>query len=235
MNRRRNLSGLVIFGLIVVGALTGLGCTSPPAEPESPAWADVAPIFRGECNGCHGWNAGQTGGGYRFDFFEVTPEVCGDAALALGTGAILAGSPTAPPKIAADILTQPGVMWPRMPPQPSPALPKWERDTIERWTEQPVGPPPAGNRPPTIAISNFPATANTELAFTAVIADPDGDSVLGVVEVNGLAFLMNRPGSFNVSFGSSAWPVGPQDVKAVLCDGWVRPTEVPLGKVQVKH
>ena len=50
----------------------GLGCSSTPAEPSDPAWADVAPIFRGECNSCHGWNAGQTGGGYRFDFFDVT-------------------------------------------------------------------------------------------------------------------------------------------------------------------
>jgi len=230
----RRLSALLGAAAI----LAGIGCTSTPAEPLNPAWADVAPIFRGECNSCHGWTAGQTGSGYRFDFFDVTPTTCGDAALALGTGVILAGSPSAAPLIETDVVAQSGEMWPRMPPQPSPALPGWESDTLERWAARPVkGPPPSGNRPPTYTITNFPATANAELAFTAVIDDPDGDSVLGVIEVNGLAFLMNRPGSFDVSFASATWPPGPQDVKAVLCDGWgpASIVQVPLGTVQVKH
>lgn len=233
MSRRLERSRLLVFGLAA-----GMGCTSTPAEPENPAWSDVAPIFRGECNGCHGWNAGQTGGGYRFDFFDVTSAVCGDAALALGNGVILAGSALAPPQIETDVFAQQGAMWPRMPPQPTPALPAWERDTIRRWAAQPVkGPPPPDNRAPTITVSGFPVTAGAELAFTAVIDDPDGDSVLGVVEVNGFAFLMNRPGSFAVSFPSSTWPAGPQAVKAVLCDGWsaASTVEIPLGTVQVKH
>ena len=71
---------------LALGALAlllgALGCESTPAVPASPAWADVAPIFRGECNGCHGWNAGQTGNGYRFDFFDLTQVEtnCGAAA-----------------------------------------------------------------------------------------------------------------------------------------------------------
>ncbi len=83
----------------------------------------------------------------------------------------------------------------------------------------------------------FRPPPGAELAFTAVIDDPDGDSVLGVIEVNGLAFLMNRPGSFAVSIPSSNWPAGPQAVKAVLCDGWslASTVEIPLGTVQVKH
>ena len=177
--------------------LAGPGCSSTPAEPENPAWADVAPIFRGECNGCHGWNAGQTGAGFRFDFFDVTSDVCGDAALALGNGVILAGSPLAAPHIAADVVTQPGATWPRMPPQPSPALPKWERDTLERWAAQPVkGPPPPDNRAPTITVSDFPVHRWKRARLHGGLADPDGDSALGVIEVNGFGFLMNRPGSF---------------------------------------
>ena len=128
-------------------------------------------------------------------------------------------------------------MWPRMPPQPSPALPKWEHDTLERWAARPVkGPPPSDNRAPTITVSDFPAIAGAELAFTAVLDDPDGDSALGVIEVNGFGFLMNRSGAFSVSFPSSSWPVGPQVVKAVLCDGWssTSTVEIPLGTVQVK-
>jgi hypothetical protein len=222
--------------LLLLGFLAGLGCTSTPVEPEMPAWADVAPIFRGECNGCHGWNSAQTGGGFRFDFFDVTQKTCGDAALALSLGTVLAGSPLATPLIKSDVATQPGLMWPRMPPQPSPALPDWERDTIERWAAKPLmGVAPSGNRPPTIVASNYPLTANGQLSFTAVIDDPDGDSVLGVIEANGFAFLMNRPGSFQVSFDSSTWPAGSTAVTAVLCDGWTTPTSYPLDPVQIKH
>ena len=113
-----------LWRLLVLGFGTALGCSSTPVEPEMPAWADVAPIFRGECNGCHGWNAGQTGGGFRFDFFEVNQTNCGDAALALGTGPLLAGSPLATPYIKSDVVTQAGLMWPRMPPQPGPCAPE---------------------------------------------------------------------------------------------------------------
>lgn len=230
MNTRRTSACLVAVAILV-----GLACDSTPTEPEMPAWADVAPIFRGECNSCHGWTAGQTGSGYRFDFYDVTSAVCGDAALALGTGVVLAGSPAAAPQIETDVVARNGATWPRMPPQPSPALPDWERDTLERWAAQPFkGPTPPGNRPPVITLGGFPATAGAELTFTAVLDDPDGDSALGVIEVNGLAFLMNRPGSFDVSFATSTWPAGPQAVTAVLCDGWVS-TEITLPTVQVKH
>jgi hypothetical protein len=214
------------------------GCSSTPTEPLNPGWADVAPIFRGECNGCHGWTAPTTGSGYRFDFFEATKEVCGDAALAMESGVILAGSPAAAPQIQTDLLTQPGAQWPRMPPQPSPALPDWERDALERWTVLPIkGPPPPGNRAPNISVGGFPTAANAQLSFTAIIDDPDGDSTIGVIEVNGLAFLMGRPGSFDVQFDSSTWPVGPQSVSAVLCDGWSSASiaTIPLGSVQIQH
>jgi hypothetical protein len=219
--------------ILAVVLLGGLGCTSTPVEPQNPTWADVAPIFRGQCNGCHGWNAPQTGSGYRFDFFDVS--VCGDAAQALGTGAILAGSPLATPQIATDIVAQGGAAWPKMPPQPGPALPDWEVGALERWAAQPVkGPAPPSNRAPTIEVEGYPATAGAQLAFTAILSDPDDDAAIGIIEANGLGFLMNRTGSFAVNFDSSSWPAGPQALTAVLCDGWVK-TAIPLGTVQVKH
>jgi hypothetical protein len=226
--------------LLLLAIAAGLGCYSPPAEPQNPTWADVAPIFRGECNGCHGWNTAQTGGGYRFDFYDATQTVCGDAALAMGKAVILAGSPVATSFIKSDVVTQSGAPWPRMPPQPTPAMPDWERNTIERWESQSTGVPPVkglaptGNRPPTISVTNYPATAGAQLSFTVVIDDPDGDSAIGVIEANGLAFLMNRPGSFDVSFDSSSWPSGPQQVTAVLCDGWTS-ASYPLGMVPIRH
>jgi hypothetical protein len=227
-----NAHGRSAFVLAAVLA-GGLACASSTPEPENPTWADVAPIFRGECNSCHGWTAPQTGSGERFDFFDVS--VCGDAAQALGTGLILAGSPVATAQIETDLVPQGGDAWPRMPPQPSPALPGWEVGTLQRWAAQPVkGPPPIGNRPPTITVEGYPSAAGAQLAFTAILDDPDGDAAIGVIEANGLGFLMGRSGSFAVNFDSSSWPAGPQALTAVLCDGWVQ-TTIPLGTVQVKH
>lgn len=222
------------------------GCSSP-AVPAHPAWADVAPIVRGNCVGCHGWTASDrppnaagvhppnTGGGLRLDFYDVTEAVCGDAAAAIDPTVPLAGSGGIPPEIGADLVVQPGAQVPRMPPEPYPSLESWEIETIERWTSDPVkGPPPPSNRPPTIAINQLPSTVDQQLAFTAILDDPDGDSVIGVVEVPGLELLMNRPGSFDVAFDSSAWPPGPLYPVAVLCDGWTS-TTVELGPIVVQH
>jgi hypothetical protein len=76
--------------------------------------------------------------------------------------------------------------------------------------------------------------AGAQIAFTAILDDPDDDAAIGVIEANGYGFLMNRTGSFAVNFDSSSWPAGPQNLTAVLCDGWVN-TAIPLGAVQVKH
>jgi hypothetical protein len=108
-------------------------------------------------------------------------------------------------------------------------------ETLNRWAAQPVkGPPPPGNRPPTIAVSQFPLSANAQLTFTAIIGDPDDDSVLGVIELGGLAFLMNRPGAFAVEFDSSSWVAGPVHPIAILCDGWSQ-IAYDLGPVQIRH
>lgn len=232
--------------------LGGLACNSTPTEPQNPTWADVAPIFRGECNSCHGWNATQTGSGERFDFFDV--DVCGHAVLAVAPGCTLAtlasgdcipnvlfaGSPLAAASIKTDVVAMGGAAWPRMPPQPSPALPGWERDTIERWATQPAGvppvkgPPPPGNLPPNITVEGYPATASNQLAFTAILEDPDDDAAIGIIEVNGWGFPMNRTGSWAVNFDTSSWPAGSQDLTAVVCDGWNSKT-TDLGTVQIKH
>lgn len=226
-------SASLLTRLLFSGLACGLACSSTPSEPQNPAWVDVAPIFRGECNGCHGWNAAQTGSGERFDFFDVSP--CGDAAQALGTSVLLAGSPLVTRKIETDVVSQGGAAWPRMPPQPSPALPDWERGALERWAAQPVkGPAPPSNRPPTITVEDYPPMAGAQLTFTAILDDPDDDAAIGIIEVNGFGFLMNRTGSFAVDFDSSSWPAGPQDVTAVLCDGWTN-TRIDLGTVQIEH
>jgi len=242
---RPSLAGTVAVGVGILGILLE-GCGAP-AVPAHPAWADVAPIVRGNCVGCHGWTASDrppnaagvhppnTGGGLRLDFYDVTEAVCGDAALAIDPGVPLAGSAGVVPEIAADLVVQPGAQVPRMPPEPYPALQSWELETLERWATDPVkGLPPPGNRPPTIATNRLPATVDQQLTFTAILDDPDGDSVIGVVEVPGQDLLMNRPGAFDVTFDSSVWPSGPVYPIAVLCDGWTK-TTVQLGPILVQH
>jgi hypothetical protein len=176
-----------------------------------------------------------TGGNLRFDFYDVTADVCGDAALALDTSVSLAGTPGVALQIESDVVPQHGARWPRMPPQPSPALPGWELETLARWAAQPVkGAAPPGNRPPLITVSQLPLTADGTLAFTAVIGDPDDDSVLGVIEVGNVAFSMNRPGAFAVQFDTKAWPAGPVHPTAFLCDGWST-SAYDLGPIQIQH
>jgi hypothetical protein len=237
----------MVVGALLAGLSVETGCSAAPVAPANPTWADVAPVLRGECVSCHGWTATDrppnaagihppnTGGSLRLDFYDVTPDVCGDAVLALDPNVSLAGSPGVTLEIARDVVRQAGTGWPTMPPQPSQALYDWELETIERWTSNPVkGPPPAGNRPPTIAVDQLPSVADQQLSFTAIVDDPDSDSVVGVVEVGGLAFLMNRSGSFDVLFDSSNWPAGPVTPTAILCDGWSRST-VDLGPINIQH
>jgi hypothetical protein len=242
----RALASVVVAGVLLAGLPAGSGCSAPIA-PANPTWADVSPVLRGECVSCHGWTATDrppnaagvhppnTGGSLRLDFYDLTPDVCGDAVLALDPGVSLAGSPGVTLEIARDVVRQAGAGWPTMPPQPGPALQDWELETIERWSSNPVkGPPPAGNRPPTIAVNQLPSVADQQLSFTAIVDDPDNDSVVGVVEVGGLAFLMNRSGSFDVVFDSSAWPAGLVTPTAILCDGWSR-SSVDLGPIAIQH
>jgi len=224
--------------ILLLALLAGPACGPTAAVPEHPTWADVAPILRGECNGCHGWTASSMNDlayPYRFDFYDMTVGVCGDAAQAMTPGLTLAGSSASAMQIKTDVIPFGGARWPRMPPQPSPALPDFEVETLTRWAVQPVkGPPPLTNRPPTIAVSQLPFLAGSQLGFTAIINDPDADSVIGVIEANGFVFPMNRPGSFAVRFDSSQWAAGPVDITAVLCDGWSNVT-YDLGPVQIAH
>lgn len=248
------------LGALAAALATTLACGAAHEVPEQPTFADVSPILRGQCGSCHGWTAAErvcpgfgtpeidpncrnwqggerpgTGGGLRFDFFDLTPEVCGDAVLALDGRVSFAGSPAVAAQIATDLYPEPGALWPRMPPRPSPALPAWQLETLARWAAQPTkGPPPASNRPPTIAVSQLPVRADGQVAFTAVLNDPDGDSVIGVIEAGGVAFPMARSGSFSVRLDSAAWPAGVVRPVAVLCDGWSRAT-IDLGPIEIQH
>jgi hypothetical protein len=220
---------------MLVLALAACGCTmqaGAPPVPAQPTWADVEPIVSGECSSCHGSSANADGLGYRLDFYDMTEDTCGDAAAALGTAPPLAASWAM--KIGQDVTPSVGGRA-KMPPLPGTPLADWERETLQRWANQPVkGPPPAGNHAPVIMVSQMPSTVDKELDFTAVLDDADGDSVVGAIEIADVRFLMNRSGSFGVAIDSSAWPAGTQRMKAVLCDGWQSVT-VDLGPIQISH
>ena len=218
--------------LLVCTLLAATGCGGSPSAPASPTWSDVQPILQGECSGCHGATAASTGSGVRLDFYDMTTTTCGDAAKAMGP-VVLAGA--AASSIAMDIGPTNGTGRPKMPPLPAPTLAAWERDTVMHWASAAtLGPPPVGNRPPTLDVGQLPAVVDKQLAFTAVLSDPDGQEAVGALEIGGVAFLMNRSGSFGVSMDSSQWPAGTQDLQAVLCDGWTSVT-YDLGPIQIKH
>ena len=219
--------------LLGLGLFAGAACQGPPTVPAHPTWADVAPIIHGECSYCHGSTAPTTGGGYRLDFFDMTSGVCGDAARAIPTGSILASG--AAGLIGIDVTPPATGGRARMPPAPAPALLDWERTALTRWAGDPAkGAPPAGNHPPTIDVAHVPVSADQQVTFTAVLDDPDGEPVVGVIEAAGALFTMNRAGAFTVDFDASKWPAGMQRLSAVLCDGWTSVT-YDLGPVTIQH
>ena len=212
------------------------GCQPEPQAVMHPTWADVEPILRGQCNHCHGGSARTTGaiGGvaYRFDFYDMSPEVCGEAALAMDTSSLALALAN---QIKTDITVTPGVVRPRMPPAPAEVLSDWERETVLRWTAQPVkGPMPHGNQPPRLDARGFPAFIDKGLAFVASLSDPDGEPVVGVLKVRDQVYRMDRPGSFAVALDSSTWEPGPHLVTAVVCDGWQSET-YEVGRVTVRR
>ena len=218
----------------MLAASLGGGCTVGPSAPEQPTWADVAPILHGECAQCHGSTAAVTGFGYRLDFFDMTADVCGDAARAIPQPGVILGGAAAS-LIYDDVTPSTPGGAARMPPAPGPSLYDWERQTLQRWTVQPVkGPPPQGNRVPTIQMNGLPSTIDRRLTFTALLSDPDGDEVVGVIEVADQLFAMNRSGTFAADLDSSTWPAGPQRITAVLCDGWTS-VSYDVGPVNVSH
>src|SRR6185295_7989491 len=71
--------GRVGFGVALLGSALLGGCGGPDV-PEHPTWVDVEPIVRAQCTSCHGASAAITGGGTRFDFYDMSTSLCGDAA-----------------------------------------------------------------------------------------------------------------------------------------------------------
>lgn len=213
-----------------------LGACESHAVPENPTWVDVEPILRARCLQCHGGSAPLTGSVdnviYRFDFFDLTPNVCGDAAAAVELPSLAAGWSGS---IARAITSPDGFIRPRMPPLPATPLADWEWQTLLRWTDHPQkGPFPAGDRPPTCRITNATRVIDAKLDLGVVVEDPEGESAVGFLTVGDTRITLDRPGAFSAVMDTSAWPEGDVPVSAVLCDGWNRAT-YELGSFTVQH
>ena len=223
--------------LAALAPLLLVACGSSHSVPERPTWSDVEPILRANCLGCHGGSARTTGsaGGvvYRFDFFDMTPEICGEAAAAVDVPTFALGRAALMANAIASV--DPSIR-PRMPPAPAPSLAGSEWQTILNWTQNPQrGAMPPGNRPPTARL-----TADTSLAadkrwiLSTVIEDPDGESVVGILTAGDLRINLDRPGAFVSAIDTSSWLGGDVPVQAVVCDGWNAAT-YRLGTLAIQH
>ena len=207
-----------------VGAAFRCRRLRPGRPAENPTWADAQPILRAECSGCHGATANQTGSGYRFDFYDMTDDPCGEAAAVL-TDAVLAHEQAN--NIALAITTTDPDVRPSMPPLPAPYLTDNEWMTILRWTANPIkGDKPASNRPPHITVEGTPNHADRSLDVNVVITDPEGDPVVGLVKVGEQVAKLDHAGAFSAQFDTSSWPAGAVNMSAVLCDGLRQQTTV---------
>ena len=227
---RDRSAGFLLRG--VACAVATVGCGGTPSVPMQPTWADVEPIVRCSCTQCHGATSAVAGSSYRFDFFDMTPETCGEAAAALGDQTMARGLADL---MAMDVVS-PGSGWrPRMPPAPGNALPEWQQLTIQRWAMHPMlGLPPPGNHRPEILVSSNSAVGDKSLSLSVVLSDADHESVVGVLRIGEKTLLMDRSGAFTGTVDTSTWPDGIYPVVAVLCDGWDNVT-YPLGNARVAH
>ncbi len=227
---RVTAAGLAVLPLLLAA------CGGSHTVAEHPTWADVEPILRADCLQCHGGSARTTGNVgdvvYRFDFFDVTPEICGESAATVDGSAFAAARAQL---IANSISSDSASIRPRMPPAPSPALADWEWKTILRWTQAPAkGAAPPGNRPPTVRLVNSAPSADKRWTLSAVVEDPDGESAIGMLTIGDFKFNLDRPGAFVSEIDTSQWPAGDVSVQAIVCDGWTSATYT-LGSIAVAH
>jgi hypothetical protein len=232
-------AGVLWLAALPVAVLPLAACGGPDA-PEHPTWADVQPIVRAECSSCHGATAAVTGAGHRFDFYDMTTELCGPAAQALDPTLPLAHALSPAIWDAITTTTDRPYTRPRMPPEPAPYLADREWKTIRHWLDDgaPKGDRPSGNTPARIQIYGDLAAAgrslDRSLDITVVVEDPDGDPVVGVLTLGDVTLKMDRAGAFTAHLDTSTWPAGPRSVGTVLCDGWSS-VHYLLGTMQIAH
>jgi len=196
--------------LIGALAIAAAACAPVPAVPDNPTWSDVEPILRAECVSCHGGSAAVTGStqgvSYRLDFYDMSGESCGDAALIDGAIRFAAASSS---QIAIDITSTSSAVRPRMPPEPSAWLQDWEWQTLAKWASNPrKGGTPVGNARPTIRITSPSRVVKKVFTLSVLLEDPDGESAVGALTIGDVTLRMDRPGAFSIVVDGSQWGLG---------------------------
>lgn len=222
---------------MLLAPLAALAAGCEPAAVEHPTWADVEPIVRGSCTHCHGATADVNGRSsdrvYRFDFFDVGPDTCGEASAALDAPAMAVGLA---PLIGAAVTPPSPDVRARMPPAPAPELSDRERDLLVRWAEAPLrGDPPRDDRRPRVTLDGGAEFAvDDRLDFAVLIDDPDGESVIGLLQLGDQVVRLDGPGAYRVGIRTAEWPAGSYRASATLCDGWDA-TRYELPAITVAH
>lgn len=197
-------------------ALASLFSACTPSAPESPTWADVAPILTAHCARCHG--APAIGGApptFRLDRYDDTLAPSGKVLGAAAMAEWIASR------------TQDGSMPPRLP------LSDAEVETLARWYEQ--RPPTSGagpallplrtdgvrrSAPPRLTLAASPS--GRDLALEYRLADADDAQVVGdLVARRGAAevpvgSVQSGAGAF--TFDATALPAGNYQLGATLYD-----------------
>jgi hypothetical protein len=232
-----SINARAFAGLMICAALLPSAACDSPLPPPEPTWAHVEPLLRAHCNHCHGATAERTGSAsgvvYRFDFYDLEADRCGEAASAIsGTTSAPSGLAKAWASLIKSSVTTKDGSRPRMPPAPASALADWERETLVRWADlqAPRGMPRSNNRPPQIKLDT--RQADREITVHATVTDPDGESAVGVLKLGPQVLNMDRAGSFAATVDAKAWADGKYPVSAVLCDGWAM-NQQTLGEVQI--
>ena len=169
---------------------------------------------------------------YRFDFYDLDADRCGEAAPAIWDNVGPVGAGQGLGRADQSSVTTKDGSRPRMPPAPASALADWERETLVRWADlqAPRGMPRSNNRPPQIKLDT--RQADRTITVHATVSDPDGESAVGVLKLGPQVLKMDRAGSFAATVDAKAWADGKYPVSAVLCDGWSM-NQQTLGEVQI--
>lgn len=209
---------------LLLGLAMSAACQGPSAVAE-PTWADVAPILVGQCGHCHGSTGDIDGYGHRLDFANPARDCArladADPRFFTEFNMKYGGLKQFERRVVTAVEPLEGLPRPLMPPAPARLLEDWQRETLDNFmkAQRPRGPAPAGNAGPTISATARRDGSVVEVDY--VVADPNGDPVLGVLRLGGMVHRLWGAGAGRVRFDVSQVAPGTDlAVSASLCDGW---------------
>jgi hypothetical protein len=221
------------FSLLVALASGWTACEAPPVVPKEPTWVDVEPIFRGQCNHCHGRTADVTGGTFRLDVFDSSDARCGEVASTMKSpidGSFWAN------RAVVSVKPDEGAR-PRMPPSPASTLEDWEVEMLTKYTasKEKLKDNKANKKPTITLMGKLPDDVDNELEVNVIAGDPDDHGVVGFLKLGDEVVDLPGPGLHTVKFNTSMVMDGDElTLRGGVCDSWAN-TVRNLGTVTVKR